>query len=104
LAVILLCLPLYVTYSFSYIFQYTFLLLFFWILNVLTVICFGVVIFWFYLLGAWKTSSAWIIVSFSIFVKFCPIVLLNMLFIPIAWTYSHSSMPIICRFVLLIVS
>jgi hypothetical protein len=55
------------------------------------------------LLGVLKAFSTWIAVCFSRFGKISPIILLNMFYIPLAYT-SSPSMPKIPKFGLLMLS
>jgi hypothetical protein len=73
-------------------------------INVSAIICLGVFIFWFYLLGILKDCCTWMAVSFSRFGKYLPVILLNMLSTHLAYTSFPSSMTMICRFDFSIVS
>jgi hypothetical protein len=71
------------------------------VLVVLMIICHGVVLFWLNLFCVLGTSCICMGITFSRFGKFSVIILLNILWIPFACTYSPSSMPMILRFGLL---
>jgi hypothetical protein len=66
------------------------------------IICCGEVLFWSSLVSVLEASCTWIGKSFLRFRKFSVIILLNILHIPLAYTFSPSSVPMILRFGLLI--
>jgi hypothetical protein len=72
------------------------------VLVVLMIICCGEALFWLSLFGVLEASCTWMGKTFSRFRKFSVIILLNILCVPFACAPSHSSMPIILRFGLLI--
>jgi hypothetical protein len=70
------------------------------VLNVWIIIFYVEAIFWLCLIGVLEATCTWMGVSFSGFGKFS-IILLSMLPVPLDYTYSPS-MPMICRFSLLL--
>jgi hypothetical protein len=65
-------------------------------------VCFA--LFWSWFFGVLEASWTWIGISFSRFGKIFAIILLNIFYIPLAWTPFPSSMSMIHRFGLLIES
>jgi hypothetical protein len=65
------------------------------------IICRWDILFWSSLFGVWGTSCTWMGITFSRLGQFSVIILLNMLWLPFAWTSYPSSMPMILRFGLL---
>jgi hypothetical protein len=98
----LLCLPLYIICFFSL--TASNILSLFSVLVALMIICYGEVLFWSSLSGVLKASYTWMGKIFLRFGKFSVIILLNILCIPLSYTSSPSSMPMIFRFGLLMES
>jgi hypothetical protein len=96
-------LPLYIICFFS-LTAFTILSLFS-LVFILMIICHGEVLFWSNLFGVLEASCIWMGKTFLRFGKFSIIIiLLNILHIPLACTYSPSSIPMILRFSLLMES
>jgi hypothetical protein len=83
-------LPFILLGTLSCIFKYS---SFFCILNILTIIFHGEVLFWPYLSGVLKAPCIWMTISFSKFRKCSAITLLNMIFMSSHFSlfYTHDS-------------